>query len=284
MSPELVKSEAERKRSVLMKALLEIAVAVGECPGDRKSFEEILKLINRLIDYRSACLFLVDRDTGKLTDYARVGNQIDLISFVRFNRGEGFSAWVAKQRRPILIRGTGRSRSLPDKSIKSFMSVPIFCGRELVGVVNMSHEEAGAFDQADLCLLRVVCSQLASAIQRSYLQTKLEAREKERELQNQKISELEAKLEEAGGSEGASRLFSEIESGTAEALASVAGNTQFLLLALDGGDPKLLRRVQEIDRGISELLDLNYRLRNLQGPVRGRRALFLRMEASPRRT
>lgn len=284
MSSEIAKSEAERKRSVLMKTLLEIAVAVGECPGDRKSFEEILKLINRLIDYRSACLFLVDRDTGKLTDYARVGNQIDLISFVRFNRGEGFSAWVAKQRRPILIRGTGRSRSLPDKSIKSFMSVPIFCGRELVGVVNMSHEEAGAFDQADLSLLRVVCSQLASAIQRSYLQTKLEAREKESELQNRKISELEAKLEEAGGSEGASRLFSEIESGTAEALASVAGNTQFLLLALEGGDPKLLRRVQEIDRGISELLDLNYRLRNLQGPVRGRRALFLRMEVSPRRT
>jgi len=284
MSSEIARSEAERKRSVLMKTLLEIAVAVGECPGDRKSFEEILKLINRLIDYRSACLFLVDRDTGKLTDYARVGNQIDLISFVRFNRGEGFSAWVAKQRRPILIRGTGRSRSLPDKSIKSFMSVPIFCGRELVGVVNMSHEEAGAFDQADLSLLRVVCSQLASAIQRSYLQTKLEAREKESELQNQKISELEAKLEEAGGSEGASRLFSEIESGTAEALASVAGNTQFLLLALEGGDPKLLRRVQEIDRRISELIDLNYRLRNLQGPVRARRALFLRMEASPRRT
>jgi transcriptional regulator with GAF, ATPase, and Fis domain len=267
-----------------MKILLEIAVAVGECPGDTKSFEEILKLTNRLIDYRSACLFLVDRDTGKLIDYARVGNQTDLISFVRFNRGEGFSAWVAKQRRPILIRGTGRSRSLPDKDIKSFMSVPIFCGRELVGVVNMSHEEAGAFDQADLNLLRVVCSQLTAAIQRFYLQTKLEEREKESELQNQKISELGAKLEEAGGSEGALRLFSEIESGTAEALASVAGNTQFLLLALEGKDPKLLQKVQEIDRGISELLDLNYRLRNLQGPVRERRVLFRRKEVSPRRT
>jgi len=284
MSSELAKSEAERRGSALLKILLEIAAAVGECPGDKKSFEEILKLISRLIDYRSACLFLVDANTGKLTDYARVGDQIDLISFVRFNRGEGFSAWVAKHRRPILIRGTGRARSLPDKKIKSFMSVPIFCGRELVGVVNMSHEEAGAFDQADLNLLQVVCSQLTSAIQRFHLQTKLQEKEKEIELQNQKRRELERRLEEAGGLEGVSQLVSEIESGTAKALTSVAGNTQFLLLALEAGDPKLLRRVQEIDRGISELADLNYRLRNLQGSAQRRGPLFQRKEVGSRAT
>jgi GAF domain-containing protein len=283
MLSEVSRREGQRKRIVPIKALLGIATAVRECPGDQKSFEEILKLANRLIDYRSACLFLVEGDGGRLEEYARVGEQTDLISFVRFSRGEGFSAWVAKQRRPILIKGTGRARSVPDKNIKSFMSVPIFCGQELVGVVNMSHEEAGAFDQADLELLQLISSLLTGAIQRFYLQRKLGDKEGEIQSLERTRGELEAKIRDAGGVEQLSQLISEVERGTAQTLASIAGNTQFLRLALEGGEPKLLRSVGEIEKGISELENLNYRLRSIQKPAPRKMALLRAGEVNTER-
>ena len=88
---------------------------------------------------------------------------------------------------------------------------------------------------------------------------KLGSKEGEIESLERTRCELEAKIREAGGLEGFSQVISEVERGTAQTLASIAGNTQFLRLALEGGDTKLLRRVGEVEKGISELENLNIR-------------------------
>ena len=65
-----------------LKALCEISKAVQEADISEESFEEILKAVGRIIDFRSGSLFLFSKETGKLDEICTIGHRVDLINFV----------------------------------------------------------------------------------------------------------------------------------------------------------------------------------------------------------
>ena len=72
--------------------LYEIGSLVQLSPSNGETFEKILELIGQVIDYRSATLFLLSLETGTLQEAAKIGRSVELISFVKFDMGMGFSA------------------------------------------------------------------------------------------------------------------------------------------------------------------------------------------------
>ncbi len=101
---------------------------------------------------------------------------------VRLRVGEGITGWAAAERRPIVVtdvRSEPRFRWLhgvDQARFVSMCSVPIISGDRLVGVLNVQTDDLREFTEADVGLLAAIAAQVAGALERSELQTRLQSR------------------------------------------------------------------------------------------------------------
>ena len=174
--------------------LYEISTLVQLSPSNEETYEKILKLIGKVIDFRSASLFLVSMDNGQLTEVARMGQSVNLISFVKFEMGMGLSAWVAKQKRPVMLNNLRRDRN--GARIKSFMSVPMIFKDELIGVLNFSNDQPNAFTERDMQIVGIIAAETAVTIERMIYEYQLMKKNDELTQANKKLKETQEKLVE----------------------------------------------------------------------------------------
>ncbi len=131
-------------------------------------FHQLLEEINKAVDYSSACIFMLNKQEQRLEEIAKTGSRGDLINFVEFDLGKGFSSWVAKYRKPILMPNIKRYRESLDNHIRAFISMPILVDDDLLGVMNVSNERSGSYDETDLMIIKIISSQIAPLIERKH--------------------------------------------------------------------------------------------------------------------
>jgi len=160
------KDAGERRQPVELDVLSELSRLI-QAPADRERvLAQILDLIAQGIPYENGTLFVANRATGQLTPSVVRGGHVDLIGAVHFDHGFGFSSWVAKQKKPILLTDLHASRRDGRPDIGSFLSVPMVVQGELIGVLNLSHTANGAFTEDHLRLLTLIAAQAAAILQR----------------------------------------------------------------------------------------------------------------------
>jgi diguanylate cyclase (GGDEF)-like protein len=152
-------------------ALSEIAQRVAPAT---EAFRAALEQIGRAVSYENATLFVMDRDSRSLVEAATVGERIDLIGHVRFERGSGFSSWVAQSRKPVLLNDLHREGGSEAPSVRSFLSVPVVVQGDLVGVVNLSHSAPGAFDEESASRVSLMMLPVSAMVTRLVLQRESE--------------------------------------------------------------------------------------------------------------
>ncbi|MFH1144569.1 MAG: sensor domain-containing diguanylate cyclase [Candidatus Eisenbacteria bacterium] len=158
-------AEAARQDSEL-EVLFEVSRLMQSNLGKSEVVEKLLDVVQQAIPYRHATLFLWNEHRCQLQPVACRGKHIDLIGGVQFDHGGGFSGWVAKQKRPILLTELHRGRRPDNTVVGSFMSVPMVVQEHLVGVLNLSHPRRRAFTEDHLRLLALIGGQAAATIQR----------------------------------------------------------------------------------------------------------------------
>jgi len=67
------------------------------------AYKRFLDLVHRAIQFEHGTLYVTEWGNGRLVPVALRGNRIDLADQVRFARGNGLSAWVAQEGRPVVI-------------------------------------------------------------------------------------------------------------------------------------------------------------------------------------
>jgi diguanylate cyclase (GGDEF)-like protein len=160
---------AESAKGKKLDALFEINRLIAHTHESAECFERLVTHIRKLIPCEGATLYLVDRKSGRLNVAASMGPQIDLIERIEFERGIGFSGWVAKTKRPVLFGSLKRSQPQLAGVIKSFISVPLVVAGDTIGVINLGHSQEGVFSKDDLRLLILVASQAGGLIQKTLL-------------------------------------------------------------------------------------------------------------------
>lgn len=171
---ERSRTAAGAGRVSVMDVLLEMSRVIQTEPDPAQAVREVLEHVREVIPYENATLFVVDRVTKKLEPVAIVGEAIDLIGHVNFERGKGFSSWVAQQRKPVLLNDLHREGGTEAPSVRSFLSVPIVVQGDSMGVINLSHSRAEAFDEESQKLLTLVGHQLAGIVNRVILRREVE--------------------------------------------------------------------------------------------------------------
>jgi transcriptional regulator with GAF, ATPase, and Fis domain len=222
--------QPERK---LEKATADLAVLGGVCGmmsqsiGETRIFEKMLNLIGKSVEFSRASLFLLDKTSNRMQEVASVGRTVDLIDFVRFDAGSGLSAWVAKEKRPVLLSSLHRRRG--GETMKSFLAVPLTLNDELFGVMNLGHIRAHAFEPSDVEFLQLVSAPISLSLERMHYHRQLERLESEIRQAREHSSQLEEEMAKLRRMIPSSQLLENLNQKIKSPLAEIADNAQFLL-------------------------------------------------------
>ncbi len=178
-----------------MRALFEISAIMEDDGCTPDAFTRALDIVRTVVGCHAASLFIYDRETGSLVEAASVGRRVELIEGIPFDMGTGFSAWVAKERRSVLLPELRGAR--PD-GCRSFISTPLVARDELIGVMNLGHEEPNGLTAEHAGFLDIIVAQFARVVERAEYERRilktneeLRAAREEMERQQQTIIEME---------------------------------------------------------------------------------------------
>ena len=147
----------------------ELSVIAQRSASPAEAFAGALAQLQRAVPFENATLFVLDRDHGSLVEAATFGERIDLIGHVRFDRGTGFSSWVAQSRKPVLLNDLHREGGSETPDVRSFLSVPVLVQGDLIGVVNLSHSRPGAFDEESASRVSLMMLPVSAMVMRLVL-------------------------------------------------------------------------------------------------------------------
>ncbi len=245
--------------------LYEISSLVQLSPSNQETFVKILELIGEVIDFRSASLYLVSLETGRLHEAAKIGRSVELISFVQFEMGMGFSAWVAKEKRPVVLNNLRKNHG--GANVRSFMSVPMVFKDELIGVINFAHEETNSFSERDMQIVGIIAAETAVTIERMIYEHHLEKKNNELLVINEKLKHTQAKLVDLEKKQTAAEMAATLNHEINNPLAIIAGNAQFLLMTMKSSNPSIIKRLKAIDKEASVIAQITEKFRQLDSLV-----------------
>ena len=263
--PRKMKVDTSNHLEKELALLYEISTLVQLSPSNKETFEKVLQLIGEVIDFRSASMFLVSMETDKLHEVAKVGRSVDLIGFVRFDMGMGISAWVAKEKRPIVLNNLRKDHN--GSHMKSFMSVPMIFKDELIGVINFANDQPGAFTQRDMQIVGIIAAETAVTIERMIYEYRLEKKNNELVEINRKLKKAQDKLIKLEKKQTAVEMAATLNHEINNPLAIIAGNAQFLLMTMKNSNPSIIKRLKAIDKEASAIASITEKFRQLDSLV-----------------
>ncbi len=243
-----------------LKVLYEISEMVQQSAIEPNSFEEILKKLGKVVDYRSASLFTISKNDSKLEEISTIGRRVDLIDFVKFDLGTGISAWVAKQQRPIMLNNLRKTKG--GTHTRSFLSAPIVFVNETVGILNLAHDEPEAFTNRDVEIVGVLTSTLALLIERIDYQKELALKTEELLAKTTELEMAKKKLLSVQQVQNTNELVVTLNQKINNPLAIIAGNAQFLLMTMKNSSGSVLKRLKAIDKEAANILTITEQLRD----------------------
>jgi transcriptional regulator with GAF, ATPase, and Fis domain len=200
---------------------------IEHCAKEKKVFERMLNLIGKAVECSHASLFLLDKKKNLTQEVASVGRKVDLIDFVRFDKGHGFSAWVAKEKRPIVLSNLHRKRR--GGTAKSFAAIPLILSGEIFGVMTFSHIRAHAFEAEDVEFLSLISVPVALSLERMFYHSELERLQNDLQEDRKHVALLEEKIRRMESIIPTPQLLEGLNEKIRTPLSSIAENAQFLL-------------------------------------------------------
>lgn len=233
-----------------------ICKMIEESTPERKVFERVLNLIGKSVEFSRASLFLLDKKKNQMEEVASVGKRVDLIDFVRFDAGIGLSAWVAKEKRPILLSNLHRKRR--GRGIKSFVAIPLILNSRLSGVVNLGHISAHAFKPEDVKFLSLVSIPVALSLERMFYHSEQEGLQKDLQQAREYSKQLEEEITRMKSIIPTPQLLESLNQRIKTPLSSIAENAQFLLSSFSSRQEDKPRRLSkrtdvEFKRGLKQI-------------------------------
>ncbi len=134
-------------------------------------FDCITRMCAEIFDCNRASIMLFDPDTQELVVRSTSDRDKNPLIMNKSKKiGDGIAGWVAKNRKPLLLRSEKDLELYPhlnfnDREIKAAMVVPIILRDELVGVLNIStHSSDVIYEEQDLQALQIFAENAGACI------------------------------------------------------------------------------------------------------------------------
>jgi GAF domain-containing protein len=158
------------KKARKLTAIFEIGKALNEETDPSVLFQLIIDRATELMGASSGSFIRVERDSGLLRIEAERGLGDAVKDTIRLRLGDGVTGWVAKEGKPLLVPDVRKDTRYVEASsaVMSEMAVPVKWGDEVVGVINLDHNEVGGFSEEDLELLTAFGHTAAVALRHAH--------------------------------------------------------------------------------------------------------------------
>jgi signal transduction histidine kinase len=177
---------AERTRQLqierdTLETLHDIAVETTSTLDRDALLESSLGALAKLVGVEYGSIMLVEAETEHLIDCAVLGRK-DTLGYTRFAMGQGIVGWVAQHKKPAVVPDISKDPrwiALPGdeerhKTYGSMIAVPLIAHHQTMGVLLLSHDEVGYFNEDHLRLLSASAGQIAIGINNAQLYAELE--------------------------------------------------------------------------------------------------------------
>lgn len=230
-----------------------------------KSYLQLFELLKKIIDYTNITLFLVNHEKEKLEIVASNGQPIDLIKLVNFELGNGFSAWVAKEGKTVVLNNLHKPHANGNLVIRSFLSLPLILENELIGVINFGHEKANSFSDTILPKIKIFSPLLAGLLSRNQYIEKLKKQNQDIRKINSELKNAQDQLIKVEQKAAISAMVVSLNHEINNPLMIIQGNIQ--MISATTNDTKLLKRVNIINNQINRIAELLSKLRKIETPL-----------------
>ncbi|MEE8392526.1 MAG: GAF domain-containing protein [Anaerolineae bacterium] len=177
-----------RARAAELARLNEVGLALTSTLDFSTIVHAALSQIQRLFQAEHVSLLQPDPQTGELCFVKALVGRTPIEIPVRLPPGEGIVGWVLEQRQPVLVDDVQTDpRSLQwvyqhtHTQARGLMAVPLLAQERVIGVIEVSSSEPGAYTNNELQTLQAVASTLSMALENASLYDELKTLLHERE-------------------------------------------------------------------------------------------------------
>ncbi|MFN2157379.1 MAG: GAF domain-containing protein [Anaerolineae bacterium] len=184
----LQQEQAEHRQRQLA-ALQSLTYRIGTTHDIDHLLQQVIRDVERAFGYHNVSLLLTGKEGEEL--YFAATELLDAsLRQRRFRVGmDGVVGHAAATGEPLLINDVSTCEFyIPDgTNTRSELAVPLTLNNKVVGVLNVSSERTGAFEESDLQIVTAVANQVAIAIENARLLGRNEANDVELEEQKRKL-------------------------------------------------------------------------------------------------
>jgi uroporphyrinogen-III synthase len=151
--------------------------------GQRIAVSDPLHLVlARVVEFISDVLmcdscFIYVLENGELILKASKNPHAEVLDRLKLRIGQGITGWVAEHKKPVAIeRNAFEDRrflsftSLPEDRYEAFLSAPLLCRDQLVGVINVQHREAHVYGQREIELIATIGFLVGTEVERARIE------------------------------------------------------------------------------------------------------------------
>jgi signal transduction histidine kinase len=244
-----------------VRVLYEIGTLIRSDSELTEKFVQALHKVKDAVRCHSASLFMYNEQNSRLEEAASVGSRVNLIEGIDFDLGMGFSAWVAKQRRSVLIPNLRKERS---EGFRCFGSVPLISGEKLIGVMNLGHREPNALTEEHMQFLEIVAGQLANVIERTRFECELIATNAALVKAQDEIRKQQQQLVEMEKYQVIAQVAASINHEINNPLTTIMGNIDLILIASPHLDPAIRKKLTTVLDEARRIAEIIKKIRNIK--------------------
>ncbi|UCC43401.1 MAG: GAF domain-containing protein [Candidatus Zixiibacteriota bacterium] len=241
-----------------------LAEISARCRRDRASgtvYRDVLGLVQQLVPFDAATLFLVDSAGKRLEERATLGSRIEILENFRLKLGDGLSGWTARSRKPILLSDrTKKSNFDPEVDFACVLSYPLVRDERLIGVLNLGCRRPQGLADHHLGLLAIVADQLSISMERLIYEQIISALELELDKTKQDFDAIRCMVVPGERVVAADELASAAFHEACNLLEVIVGSAQCLRIQLKGYDQKTLTRLKRIEAAALAITEVNRRM------------------------
>ncbi len=172
-----LRETVHRQNHGLETKILELSILkrLGDLIADSLALEDLLeRVLGVLVEemrLERGSIMLLDPATGELAIETGIGSKAEPEpgQSPDLRLGEGIAGWVAASREALIVPDVSRDVRFKrvggsTEATGSLLCVPLFAEKKVLGVLNLSTSEVGAFDSSHVRILRIAAGQIASAL------------------------------------------------------------------------------------------------------------------------
>ena len=186
ITKEKLNEEEEKQRAAQRKLLYKVGQRVSSELNLNTLLSEIVTIVRDSFNYYSVSLLLVDEKTKSLNLKTWAGAYKEILpEGIKIPIGKGMTGYAVASGKTQMsgdINQNPHYLKAAEEVAKSELSVPIYEGNKVIGVLDIQSDKIDTFNESDISAMETLSTQIASAIEnaRLYEKAKREITERKR--------------------------------------------------------------------------------------------------------